>query len=51
MPYEANENDIALRGGGEAVSSNHAKRFEFFVGTEREFNDFDFEKWMTYDDE
>jgi hypothetical protein len=42
---EPGDDEIALRSGGWADRTGHPPRFELFVGTLQEFEDFDFSKW------
>lgn len=40
--YQSQDDQVALRGGGYAERSGHSARFEFFVGTLKDFEQFDF---------
>lgn len=45
--YEITAGEVGLRGGSYVCNNDRKPRFEFFIGTLKDFNSFDFAKWCT----
>jgi len=49
VPVEVNQvpdDVVALRGGRFALKQGFDPRLEYFIGTSKEFDQFDFDKWV-----